>query len=385
MMKYNMEYKQERFKLNTFCEFSHRDVEADFMEYEKTASLNTSRFLLLVLGLAFATFAVSDFIYYRHRSVFIVSVGLRMAVLILTVAVMSLLGKFKRYNNALLLVSATELAIFVVYLFNLFILQGQEATLQFMSIMLLILAVFLIPNVWKNCLFNGIVIFLGYIIYSAVFLDPDASPTLVQRTIYLGICLLACAISIYGRERSRRSQFAAEKLLEFMSIVDKLTSIYNRARFEYVLNMWIKNMRHNPFCLILFDIDDFKKVNDRFGHPAGDQALVATSEVVTASIRDDDFFARWGGEEFVILFGKTGIVRAVELAERLRCAVEANPCGEAGHITVSIGVVQYRRGETLGMLVKRADDKMYEAKQAGKNRVVSEEEPQELNSLPVTE
>lgn len=373
-----MEYRQERFKLNAFCEFSYRDVETDFMEYEKTVSLNTSRFLLLVLGMAFAIFAVFDFIHYRHNSVFIVSIGLRMAVLFLTVIVISLLGRFKRYKNALLLITFTELGIFFVYLFNLFILNGQEATVQFMSVMLLILAVFLIPNLWKNSLIVGIIIFLGYIIYSAFYLDPDASPSLTQRIIYIGICLTACAISIYGREKSRRSQFAAEKLLEFMSIVDKLTSIYNRARFEYVLNMWIKNMRHNPFCLILFDIDNFKKVNDRFGHPAGDQVLVATSEVISANIRDDDFFARWGGEEFVILFGKTGIVRAAELAERLRSAVETNPCGEAGFITISIGVVEYRKGETLGMLVKRADEKMYEAKQSGKNRVVAEAEPQEL-------
>jgi diguanylate cyclase (GGDEF)-like protein len=160
-----------------------------------------------------------------------------------------------------------------------------------------------------------------------------------------------------------------------MSITDRLTGIYNRGRFEYILDLWIRNMRHDPFCLLLYDIDDFKKVNDHMGHAVGDQVLVETSKIISASIRDDDIFARWGGEEFVILFSGTKIERAAELAERLRKAVESNPCGEAGKITISIGVVEYRRGEPAGETIpdffKRVDAKMYEAKQSGKNRVVA--------------
>jgi diguanylate cyclase (GGDEF)-like protein len=156
-----------------------------------------------------------------------------------------------------------------------------------------------------------------------------------------------------------------------MSITDRLTGIYNRGRFEYFLGHWIKSSRHNPFSLILFDIDDFKKVNDRYGHTAGDEVLIKTTETVSAHIRDDDIFARWGGEEFVILFGGTPIERAAELAERLRKAVEDNPCGESGRITISIGVAEYRKDETITELVNRADEKMYEAKRAGKNRVMS--------------
>jgi diguanylate cyclase (GGDEF)-like protein len=97
--------------------------------------------------------------------------------------------------------------------------------------------------------------------------------------------------------------------------------------------------------------------------------LAGTTSVVSANIRDDDIFARWGGEEFVVLFGITGIERAAELAERLRIAIENNHCGPAGKITVSIGVVQYRRGEMQTDFVKRVDEKMYEAKRAGKNRI----------------
>jgi len=102
----------------------------------------------------------------------------------------------------------------------------------------------------------------------------------------------------------------------------------------------------------------------------GDLVLVGTTEAVSARIRDDDIFARWGGEEFVILFGETGVERAAELAERLRKAVEDNTCGEAGSITISIGVAEHRKGESITDLINRADGKMYEAKRAGKNQVV---------------
>ena len=364
-----MEYKHERFILNSFCEFSIRETEADFMEYDKAASLNIVRFLILLMGFTFAMFAFSDFYFYGSGRPFFISLGLRGIALFITIAAFSSMPKFTRYNRALLMVTLTELTVFIIYLLNLYNLNSREPNIQFMSVMLFILTVFLIPNIWKNCLISSCVILSSYIIYSALFGVTEASPPLSQRGIYLGICLISCAIFIFGRENSRRKQYAAEKLLEFMSITDRLTGIYNRGRFEYVLGLWIKNMRHDPFCLLLFDIDDFKKVNDCYGHMAGDQVLMETTRIVSANIRDDDIFARWGGEEFVLLFGTTDIERAEELAERLRKAVAANHCGEAGEITISIGVIQYRRVESITDFVRRVDAKMYEAKQAGKNQV----------------
>ena len=372
MMKYTMEYKHERFILNGYCEFRNRETEAEFMEYDKAASLTIVRFLMLLMGFIFAIFAFSDYYYRGEGKAFLISVGLRGTALFITVAAFSAVSSINHYNRALLLVTLTELTVFFIYLLNLYNLKSADAALQFMSVMLFILTVFLIPNIWKNCLITGCIILVSYILFCVIFGDTHESPSLSQRAIYLTICLMSCAIFIYGRENSRRQQFAAEKLLEFMSITDRLTGIYNRGRFEYVLGLWIKNMRHDPFCLLLFDIDDFKKVNDNFGHMAGDEVLVQTSEMVSTNIRDDDIFARWGGEEFVILFGSTDIEQAAELAERLRKAVESNICGEVGRITVSIGVIQYRRGETITEFVKRVDGKMYEAKQAGKNQVMVE-------------
>ena len=366
-----MKYQPEQFSLNRLCQFRNQDVESDFMDYDRIASLNIVRVFMLIVGVVFALFTFSDYYFYRGKDVFPVALGLRGIGLSITIAAFFLIGRLKRYNHALTVVTLTQLAIFAIYLINLYILDATQIDLQFMTIILFTMAAFLIPNVWKNALAIACIIFTSYMIFCAINTNVPEATSLFMRGLYLGICLVCCAIFLHGREASRRRHFAAEKRLEYLSITDKLTSIYNRNRFEIVLGAWIKNKRHDPFSLLLFDIDDFKKVNDCLGHTAGDQALVKIAEIISAHIRDEDIFARWGGEEFVILFDSTGIEKASELAERLRRVVEVNPWGEAGKITISIGVAEYRQNETIVEFVNRADEKMYEAKKSGKNQVVA--------------
>ena len=374
-----MEYNYERYKTNNLCKFIDKNTESEFIEYEKTASLHIVRYMMLLYGVVFIFFAYSDYHFYGGGQKLYVSLGLRLIAAIITFIASSLVGKFKKYNHSLLLVTLTELLIFAIYILNLYNLKANEYALQFMSVMLFILVAFLIPNMWINCLITGIVIWGAYIIFSVMTEPAKATPSLFQRGLYLGICLFSCAIFIYGREKSRRRQFTSEKLLEFMTFTDRQTGIYNRNRFEHILGLWIKNIRHDPFCLVFFDIDNFKAINDNFGHNTGDDVLTGITEVVSANIRDDDIFARWGGEEFVILFGSTGLEHATEFAERLRKAVETHPFEKAGTVTISAGVVQYRRGEANAEIespvsfVGRADAKMYEAKKAGRNKVVAEE------------
>jgi len=367
-----MEYKSDRYNLGILCEFRDKGTESDFMEYEKTASLTIVRFLVLLMGFVFAMFTLSDYYFSGEEDYFLVSVALRCTAFFISISVFFLAGKFRNFSRTLLMITLAEFLVFIIYLLNLHRQNSHDPSLQFMSMMIFILTVFLIPNRWKNSMLAGSTVLIVYIFYCLMFQDSSESPSLVQRGIYLFICLVSCAIFIYGRESSERKHFAAEKLLEFMSITDRLTGIYNRGRFEYILGLWIKNMRHDPFSLLLFDIDDFKKVNDTHGHSAGDQVLIGLSETVTASIRDDDVFARWGGEEFVILFGETPVERAKALAERILKTVGNKSFGNIGKVTVSIGVAQYNRGETITDFVNRADTKMYEAKQAGKNRVMAE-------------
>jgi diguanylate cyclase (GGDEF)-like protein len=121
--------------------------------------------------------------------------------------------------------------------------------------------------------------------------------------------------------------------------------------------------------IIIFDIDHFKEVNDRYGHSAGDYVLKTIADIVRESIRKIDYFVRWGGEEFMIISSETNLKDVSALAERIREIIESSTFEDVGKVTVSFGVTEFRANDTEDSLIKRADDAMYEAKKKGRNRV----------------
>ena len=154
---------------------------------------------------------------------------------------------------------------------------------------------------------------------------------------------------------------------------DMLTKIYNRSYYlDKITNEIEQYKRHKmAFCIILFDIDDFKKVNDEYGHIRGDEVLIALSSTVSKSIRKSDTFARWGGEEFIILLEQTTIDKAELIAENFRKLIENIKLDTMEKITASFGVTQFTDNDCENSVLKRADEALYEAKAAGKNRVLS--------------
>ncbi len=159
--------------------------------------------------------------------------------------------------------------------------------------------------------------------------------------------------------------------LQQESLTDTLTGTGNRRMFNQAIESEIGRFYRQEmtcFSILLLDIDFFKKINDTRGHPFGDEVLKALCQTVRKILRVSDTFARWGGEEFAILLPGADLNSATTLAERIRKDIEQNPT-RSQTITVSIGVAQYRRGESLEMLLQRVDKALYEAKQSGRNRV----------------
>jgi diguanylate cyclase (GGDEF)-like protein len=170
------------------------------------------------------------------------------------------------------------------------------------------------------------------------------------------------------------------KMLEHLSYTDALTGIMNRQKFNDVYEVELDRTKRSaqPMCFIILDIDNFKNVNDTLGHDAGDTVLVSLAKIISGRIRKTDYFARWGGEEFVILLTYTNANESVKLCENLRIAVEKHlhECLNAeqkeilpGNITCSFGLTSFVQGDTKETLLKRADDALYTAKRNGKNRV----------------
>jgi diguanylate cyclase (GGDEF)-like protein len=167
-------------------------------------------------------------------------------------------------------------------------------------------------------------------------------------------------------------------LLERRATTDMLTGIYNRLRFNEYLEREIGGARryNHPVSLIMFDIDHFKKINDTYGHHTGDRVLQELAKLVSASIRETDIFARWGGEEFMILSPHTDVEQAALLAEKLRAVIEAHRFDEAVPVTSSFGVTQFVEQDSIEGLTARVDQALYQAKGQGRNRVVAAPVPE---------
>lgn len=152
---------------------------------------------------------------------------------------------------------------------------------------------------------------------------------------------------------------------------DKLTGLLNRHAADFILNQQEKNSlsTHNTFSLILADVDHFKRINDDFGHTAGDKVLKEVALVMKSSVREGDYCVRWGGEEFLIVLPGCVVDIASDLAEHIRQDVAALNHGEISQVTMSFGVAQWDKSESVESLIHRADQALYEAKQKGRNRI----------------
>ncbi|WP_457643260.1 diguanylate cyclase [Persephonella sp.] len=164
-----------------------------------------------------------------------------------------------------------------------------------------------------------------------------------------------------------------ENNLRNLATIDQLTGIYNRYAFEKFLEEESHRAQRygSEFALIMFDIDNFKQVNDHYGHQTGDRVLKELVQVVKSVIRNSDIFARWGGEEFMILLPIKNKEDALKVAEKVRKTVEKHRFKDVGHLTVSLGVSFFRKDDTIKSLIRRADTALYTAKKEGKNRTIT--------------
>jgi diguanylate cyclase (GGDEF)-like protein len=219
--------------------------------------------------------------------------------------------------------------------------------------------------------------------WSLVILKPTRE---IFATRFLGIVItllvtIMTLIYLLGKGRWVRDDVLADNRIRMQELTqdlgskastDALTGLHNRLSFDQTLaSEMVRSERYGtPLSLILCDIDHFKRVNDTFGHLAGDKVLVQLARFVPNLIRKTDFFARWGGEEFIILAPGSGGPMAFQAAEKLRDAISQVIFEDVGTVTCSFGVAQWARGESAAEFIVRADEGLYQAKANGRNQVV---------------
>jgi diguanylate cyclase (GGDEF)-like protein/PAS domain S-box-containing protein len=182
------------------------------------------------------------------------------------------------------------------------------------------------------------------------------------------------AVEIFNENSRELAALERVKELEKLSLLDELTGLGNRMHAEMHLQARLDQLARYrwPFGLLFFDIDLFKRVNDTYGHDAGDRVLKVVARTAQAGVRSFDVVSRWGGEEFTAIVENTDGQVLLTVAEKLRRLVENTPLLLGGDIvvtTVSIGATLGVPHDSIESLVKRADELMYESKERGRNKV----------------
>jgi diguanylate cyclase (GGDEF)-like protein/hemerythrin-like metal-binding protein len=187
--------------------------------------------------------------------------------------------------------------------------------------------------------------------------------------LWAGLVTIIDATGLFGQLASRNAA------LRGMALTDELTGLSNRHGLEAAMRTETERAERygQSLALVMFDLDHFKRVNDSWGHAAGDAVLKRTADIVGALIRESDSLYRWGGEEFVVLAPHTSFAGAMALAEKIRQTVERETYPVAERMNVSLGVAEWRRGEDRQAFFGRVDTALYRAKNSGRNRVVGSE------------
>jgi two-component system, cell cycle response regulator len=218
-----------------------------------------------------------------------------------------------------------------------------------------------------------------------VSMDSNTQPLVIELGDNFGTITLYCGEKDAERAERDILTAVAENLtsalrnarehdrVKELSVRDTLTGLYNRRVLEEILSIEENKRIPAPFAILLIDLDDFKAINDTFGHPAGDRVLSVLGKILLENSRKENIVARYGGEEFAVLLTNTGLSVALQVAERLRIKLSEQDFAFSGRkvsLTASIGVA-HNEGNTAVMesLLARADQALYQAKRNGKNRV----------------
>ncbi|WP_024326097.1 diguanylate cyclase [Thioalkalivibrio sp. AKL19] len=201
----------------------------------------------------------------------------------------------------------------------------------------------------------------------------EAAVYLLRIHLFLAVLLGLASVATSMRDTVKDALVRSEAL-EQAARTDPLTGLANRRAAEAVLEQHAASVRHDgvPVSVISLDIDHFKSVNDTHGHATGDAVIAGVAAILRASVRKPDLVARWGGEEFLIVAPQVGREGGLELAERCRQAIARAPIAEVP-VTASFGVTTFEPQDTLDDVLVRADGMMYRAKEAGRDRVLSDD------------
>ncbi|WP_411359983.1 GGDEF domain-containing protein [Pseudidiomarina salilacus] len=253
---------------------------------------------------------------------------------------------------------------------------GQHYALYWLAIFPPI-AYFLLGRTWGFSL--SVMVIGGILIYIGQVYDGwNAAPFTMRSFGNIIIATAALIVILRHIEKTRAEAFQYleqhSERLEYIAVTDPLTGLNNRGKLDQALSRALRRAKNEKLgcCVILIDIDHFKRVNDDFGHQTGDRVLIELAQLFRSNLRATDIVGRWGGEEFLIVLPASDRQQGKVLAEKIRITVEAFVFVNEIRITVSSGVACYQVDDSEQTLMRRADQALYAAKAQGRNRTITD-------------
>ncbi|QNO15370.1 GGDEF domain-containing protein [Alkalicella caledoniensis] len=362
-----------KFDISFLGEFKNKAIESEFIEYDMRRYAKVLGPIALIFGTIYMMFLIADYFAIDSPYAFTIILVIRSLFLVVSVVVSLAIKKVNNYINLPYMITAYEILAIIGFVVIIGFYESHTVLL-FFSVTVLTLAIYIMPN--RPIYSQFIVIFLSmpFFMFHAKNIEGIDTTVFLKIIAYYLIMIIYCSIGAYLTNFYKRKQFLDRRELLRVSVTDPLTGIYNRAKFNEEISQWTDNCNRyeNIFSLVMLDIDDFKKINDRYGHIIGDSVIQNLATTIQKVIRHTDILARWGGEEFVILLPNTEINQALEMTERIRICIEKSKYHKVENITCSFGLVAHRKNEDSESLLCRVDKLLYDAKNCGKNVVVSE-------------
>lgn len=343
---------------------------ASFNNYQLGVSLNLIKVFLIILGVFNLLLVIPDAMSLDNPTAKLTAIILRIVFTLMVIAFVVWISKIKSYKVLSLVTTIYELvAVFMfLYIFQLY--SSPDFMIQLLGVTTIIIAVFLIPNIWVNKLIVANIIALGFLICS-YFMFVIYPTQFIAGVVYIFIEIVLCAIFASYFDRYQRGEYIAKTELQRIYSTDPLTQVGNRIKLEDEADKWIEFCsRHGlNLSLVLVDIDNLKQINDQYGHLVGDVILYEMAQIMFTQLRKNDVCVRWGGDEFILLLPYTSVDEGKVLCERIRLAISEHEFNIEIYITCSFGISGMNKGCNLEHLIQQADVSMYAAKKHGKNNI----------------
>lgn len=357
---------------------ARRQTQAAFEVEKLRAAQRNIHVFVSIASVVNLLLIISDLLFIQGRVERLTVAVARYVFSVLLIFMIRVLQKARSYASYTVIVTVLESVSVALYLFVLCLYESPDFMIQSMGLIALILLIFIVPNRFGNMLTLSISGTAAFFALTYFYIQNHMMNELFAAITYVILAIVLCSVAEFGNGKNSYRDFAEKTELRQSSSTDFLTNAVTRARLEDEARRWMSFCRRQglPLCLVFVDVDNLKRVNDRFGHAAGDTVLISLTGLMQKHLRSSDTIARWGGDEFVLLLPNVSLQNALFLLDRVKQAVMLTEFENIGMISCSYGVVEMGPDSTYQQLLAEADKMMYRSKKNGKGQI-SYQEPSE--------